>query len=316
MSNVTPPAVDETRRGIIYGALAYGSWGVLPLYFRALEPAGAGEILAQRIVWSAVLCLLFWLYRREIRWLVQLARNPRTLLTLSIAAAMLAVNWGLYIYAVSTNNVVESSLGYFINPLILVLLGVAVLGERLSTPQWLAITLGAVAVLVISIDYGRPPWIALTLAVSFSAYGYIKKMLGGGIPALQTMTVESMVLAPFALGALVWMGVRTDDLTFTEHGWMHALMLAGLGIATVLPLTWFTSAATRLPLSTMGLLQYLAPTGQFLIGVFVFQEQVPLARWIGFGLVWVALVLLTTDTLRRTNRNRRARRLVTVAEPK
>lgn len=305
MSQSTHPAQDATSRGLVFGFLAYGSWGILPIFFRALEPAGPLEILAQRILWSTVLCLLIWLYRRELGWLWKLMRDARKMLILSVAAFTLAVNWGVYIYSVSSENVLESSLGYFINPIILVLLGVLVLGERMNLLQWAAIALGTFAVLVISIDYGRPPWIALFLAISFSAYGFIKKQVGGSIGAFQTMTIESIILAPWA--ALLLYFLR-DQQTFTNQGIQHAVLLAMLGIATVLPLSWFTAAATRLPLSTMGLLQFIAPTGQFMVGVFLFKEQVPLARWIGFAFVWMALILLTIDTFRRANAHRRARR--------
>jgi chloramphenicol-sensitive protein RarD len=299
---------DEYRRGILYGVLAYGSWGVLPIFFRALEPAGPLEILAQRILWSCVFCTVIWLWKRELAWLWKLARNPRKVIILAVAAYILALNWGVYIYAVSIGNVLESSLGYFINPLMLVLVGVLVLGERMNPLQWSAIALGALAVLVISIDYGRLPWIALTLAISFTAYGYIKKRIGANIGALETMTVESLLLLPFAVGTLVYVKLHANDLTFTSEGGMHTVLLIMLGAATMLPLSWFTAAAMRLPLFMMGLLQFMAPVGQFLVAVFLFQEDVPLARWIGFGFVWLALVLLTVDTLGRANARRRSRR--------
>ena len=313
MSEPRAPETDEARRGIIFGLLAYGSWGVLPIFFRALEPAGPLEILAQRIVWSSIFCMLIWLWKRELAWLFKLARDARKMIILGVAAYILALNWGVYIYAVSMGNVLESSLGYFINPLMLVVVGVVMLGERMNPLQWGALALGGVAVLVISIDYGRLPWIALTLAISFTAYGYIKKRVGANIGALETMTVESLLLLPFALGTLVFIKTHADDLTFLSEGGRHTMLLILLGVATMLPLSWFTAAATRLPLFMMGLLQFMAPIGQFLVAVFLFDEEVPLARWIGFGFVWLALVLLTIDTSRRAHARRRLRRATSVA---
>ncbi len=308
MSEPRTHEMDEARRGMIFGLLAYGSWGVLPIFFRALEPAGPLEILAQRIVWSSIFCMLIWLWKRELAWLFTIVRDVRKMLVLGVAAYILALNWGVYIYSVSIGNVLESSLGYFINPLMLVIVGVVVLGERMNPLQWTAIGLGTLAVLVISIDYGRLPWIALTLAISFTAYGYIKKRVGANIGALETMTVESLLLLPFAVGTLIFIKTHANDLTFFSEGGRHTMLLILLGVATMLPLSWFTAAATRLPLFMMGLMQFLAPIGQFLVAVFLFDEEVPLARWIGFGFVWMALVLLTVDTFHRANARRRLRR--------
>lgn len=308
MSQLHHPPKDEASGGVLFGALAYGAWGVLPIFFRALEPAGPLEILAQRILWSALFCIGFWLIKRDVGWLKTLFRSPRKAATLAAAAYVLALNWGVYIFAVANGHVLQSSLGYFINPLILVLIGVFVLGEKMNAWQWFAIALGFVAVVVITLDYGRPPWIALTLAISFSIYGYIKKMVGGSMGALQTMTAESLLLLPFAGCTLVWITTHQDSLTFATEGWLHTLLLVSLGVVTILPLTLFTAAATRLPLSILGLLQFLAPIGQFLVGVLVFKEDVPLARWIGFAFVWIALLVLTFDSFRKSNQKRQARR--------
>lgn len=300
---------DENRRGMIFGFLAYGSWGVLPIYFRALDAASPLEILAQRILWAAVFCLLIWGWRRDLGWITGIVKRPRKMLLLTLAAYILALNWGVYIFAVDIGNVLEASLGYFINPLMMVLVGVIVLGERMSALQWSAVGLGTLAVLVISVDYGRLPWIALTLATSFTIYGYIKKTLGGNIGALQTMTIESVALVPFAIGTLIWIKLHADNLTFVSEGTVHMVLLSMLGVATIAPLSWFTAAATRLPLTTMGMLQFLAPIGQFLVGVFLFNEEVSQARWIGFGFVWLALVLLTIDSFRRASHRRRSLRM-------
>lgn len=313
MNTTTPVSSEETRKGIIFGFLAYGSWGILPIYFRALDAASPIEILAQRILWSTIFCLGFWLWKRNFSWLRDLFGRPHQLILLALSGYILATNWGVYIYAVDSGNVLESSLGYFINPLMLVLVGVIVLNERLSALQWAAVAMGAMAVLIISIDYGRLPWIALTLATSFTIYGFIKKQVGGNVGAVQTMTIETLALVPIAIGMLIWIQTGTDKLTFSTEGWQHMVLMILLGLATMAPLIWFAAAASRLPLVMMGMLQFLAPVGQFLTGVFIFHEAVPTARWIGFGFVWVALILLTFDTARHANNRRRARRTAALA---
>lgn len=288
---------DEGRRGLLLGAAAYGMWGVFPIYFHLLSPAGSLEILGQRIVWSMVFCSLAWLVIRDVRWVRDLLHSPRRLALLTLAAYILAVNWGVYIYAVVADNVVEASLGYFINPLVLVVMGVVLLHERLRPLQWAAVGLGTVAVVIMAVDYGRPPWIALTLAFSFAIYGFIKKLVGGQIGALESMTTETAVLAPLALVLVVWLEASGRG-TFTLDAPWHGLMLVGTGIITPLPLVCFAAAARRVPLTTMGLLQFLAPVLQLICGVFVFGEHVPVVRWIGFGIVWLALVALTVDSVR------------------
>ena len=300
---------NESRRGLLFGSLAYAMWGVLPIFFRALEPASPLEILGQRILWSAVFCMMLWGFRREFAWFGKLIRKPRSMLILTLAAYILALNWGVYIYAVSVGNVLESSLGYFINPLMTVLVGVIVLKERMNTLQWTAIALGTMAVIVISIDYGRLPYIALTLAITFTIYGFIKKQIGAGIGAVETMTMESLLLLPFAIGALGYIKLAGDNLTFASEGLSHTFLIIMLGVVTMLPLALFTSAAVRLPLFMIGLLQFLAPIGQFLVAVLIFKEEVPTARWIGFGFVWLALTVLTFDMIRRGTAQRRVRRM-------
>lgn len=288
---------EEGRRGLVLGAAAYGMWGIFPIYFHLLSPAGSLEILGQRIVWSMVFCTLAWLVIRDVGWIRVLLRSPRRLALLTIAAYILAVNWGVYIYAVVADNVVEASLGYFINPLVLVVMGVVLLHERLRPLQWLAVGLGTVAVVIMAVDYGRPPWIALTLAFSFAIYGFIKKLVGGQIGALESMTTETAVLAPLALALVVWLEVSGRG-TFTQDAPLHGLMLIGTGVITPLPLICFAAAARRVPLTTMGLLQFVAPVLQLVCGVLIFGEHVPLVRWVGFGIVWLALVALTVDSVR------------------
>lgn len=288
------------ERGVAFGAGAYFLWGIFPLYFHILAPASALEILTHRMIWSLVFCIIAWAILRDLSWVRDLTSVPHRILLLAVAAAVLAVNWGVYIYAVTVDNVVESSLGYFINPLMLVLIGVFLLRERLRPLQWAAVATGAIAVTIIAVDYGRPPWIALTLAISFSIYGFIKKQVGGKIGALASMTTETVVLAPFAMVVLIWLEISGRG-TFTVDAPWHGLGLVGTGIVTAIPLIMFAAAARRVPLATMGLLQFLAPILQLLCGVVVLGEHVPATRWVGFGMVWIALVLLTFDSIRAAN---------------
>ncbi|HEV7193275.1 MAG TPA: EamA family transporter RarD [Jatrophihabitantaceae bacterium] len=286
---------DESRRGLVYGASAYLLWGLFPLYWPLLKPAGTIEILAQRMAWSLVVVLIllrvtsgFASVRR-----VLASRRQRTLLF--AAALAVTVNWGTYIWGVNTHHVVETSLGYFINPLFTILLGVIVLGERLRRAQWIAVGIGAVAVVVIAVDYGHPPWIALTLATSFGLYGFFKKQAAvGAVDSLAVETSAMFVPAVIALTVIAAQG----HMTFGRHGVGNALLLAGTGVVTVIPLLFFAAGTRRLPLSVLGLLQYLAPVLQFAVGVGIRHESTPAAELVGFGLVWVALTLLTVDGLR------------------
>lgn len=296
----------ESERGVLYGIAAYGMWGIFPLYFHILDPASAMEILVHRVVWSVLFCAIAWAFLRDFSWVRPLLASPHRLFLLTTAAFVLAINWGAYIYAVTVDNVVESSLGYFINPLVLVLMGVFLLHERIRPMQWAAVAIGTLAVLVIAFDYGRPPWIALILAFSFATYGFIKKQVGGSIGALESMTTETVVLAPLALGILAWLELSGRG-TFTEHAPWHGLALMAAGLVTAVPLISFAAAARRIPLTTMGMLQFLAPVLQLICGVAVLGEDVPPVRWAGFGLVWIALSLLSVDSLRAARRRSRVR---------
>lgn len=296
--------MNEQRRGTGYGALAYLAWGLFPLYWPLLEPAGALEVLSHRVVWSLfVVGALLAGLRRWAAVAAVLADRGR-LVRLALGAVVLAVNWGTYIYGVQTDHVVETSLGYFINPLVTVLLGVLVLGERLRPVQWGALAGAAVAVLVLSVENGRPPWLAIVLALSFGSYGLLKKTANVG--AVESLAVETAVLAPLA--ALYLLLVQPAG-TFTTQGPVHVALLVGSGVITAGPLLLFGAAATRVPLTTLGLLQYLAPTIQFLLGVLVRHEPMGLLRLSGFGLVWLALAVFTADLLRQ----RRALRLAVEA---
>lgn len=285
----------ESRRGLLFGIGAYGLWGAFPLYFPLLEPGGAVEILAHRIVWSALVMALLVLLLRRREALREVLRNRRTRLLLVLAAATITANWGTYIYGVNSERVVETSLGYFINPLVTVLMGVVILGERLRAVQWGALGVGFVAVAVLTWDYGRPPWIALVLAFSFGTYGLAKKTAGVG--AIESLAFETAMIAPFALGFLAWLST-TGDSHFTSEGAGHVLLLMSAGVVTAIPLLLFSGAATRITMTSLGLLQYLAPILQFALGVTVLGEHMPAGRWIGFTLVWLALSVFTWDAIR------------------
>ncbi len=305
----TAPAVGDLeqrrRRGIGYGLAAYGLWGAVPIFWPLVQRAGAFEILAHRIVWSLAICAALLLVavrapggRGLSGWWRRIG-NRRALAMLTLAAAVVSVNWGTFIWAVNHGHVVETSLGYYINPILTILIGVILLHERLEPLQWACVGLAAAAVVVLTLDYGRLPWIALVLATSFAVYGLLKKRINAG--AVDTLAAESGVLTPVALGYLVWLQA-TGTLTFGRLGTAHSLLLAASGLVTVVPLLFFAAAATRLPLSTLGLLQYLAPTLQFLLALLYFHERMSVGRWVGFGLVWAALVLLTANGLRGTRR--------------
>ncbi|MEO6204924.1 MAG: EamA family transporter RarD [Mycobacteriales bacterium] len=300
--------MNETRRGALFGATAYLLWGVFPLYFPLLGPADPGEILAHRISWSLLVMAVIVLAVKRQAGVRAVLADRRRFATLAAAATFLAINWGVYIYGVTSEQVVETSLGYFITPLLTVLLGVVVLRERLRPAQWAALSLAAVAVLVLAIENGKPPWIALTLAFSFGTYGLLKKTARVG--AVEGLAVETAVLSPVALAYLAWLGLSGGS-TFSSHGPDHVVLLALTGVITAVPLLLFGAAASRVPLTTLGVLQYLAPTVQFLIGVAVLGEPMGRAKLLGFGLVWLALLAFTADLM---SHRRRASRIL-VSEP-
>ncbi|OXS31889.1 protein RarD [Streptomyces sp. XY006] len=284
---------------MLNGFAAYGMWGLVPLYWPLLKPAGATEILAHRMVWSLVFVGAALLVLRRWAWAGELLRQPRKLGLITVAATVITVNWGLYIWAVNSGHVVEASLGYFINPLVTIAMGVLLLKERLRPAQWAAVGTGCAAVVVLTIGYGRLPWISLCLAFSFATYGLVKKKVNLG--GVESLAAETAIQFLPALGFLVWLSAR-GEATFAAEGAGHAFLLASAGIVTALPLVCFGAAAIRVPLSTIGLLQYLTPVFQFLLGVFYFHEEMPPERWAGFALVWLALALLTGDALRTARR--------------
>ncbi|WP_432505757.1 EamA family transporter RarD [Kineococcus arenarius] len=301
-----PPApARSARSGVLAGAGAYVVWGLFPFYFHALLPTGALELLAQRVVWSLALSVLLLTGLRRWPAVLRVLRTPAQLRLLAVAAVAIAVNWGVYGLAVTTGNVLEASLGYFVNPLVTVLLGVLVLRERLRRAQWAAVAVGAAAVAVITADLGRLPWMALVLAASFATYGLLKNRLarsGGGVDPLTGLTVETGVLLLPALGALAWIGAQGRS-TFTAGGADHVVLTVLSGPTTLAPLLLFALAAGRVPLTTIGLLQYCTPVLQFLAAL-VLGESMPASRWVGFALVWAALALLTVDAVRAQHRRR------------
>ncbi len=291
----------DVREGLVYGAAAYMLWGVFPLFFPLLKPAGAVEILAHRILWSLLAVVLVLAVTRSFGSTAGVFRDRRKLGLLAIAAALIAVNWGTFIYAVNSDHVIECSLGYFITPLVSAAFGVMVFRERLRSQQGLAFAIGAVAVVVLTVDYGRPPWIALILAASFGSYGLVKKLANVG--AAESLAIETLILvapAVACISALQGMG----EGTLTNHGGDHVLLLMASGPVTAIPLLFFAGAIIRVPMIWMAMLQYLAPVLQFLVGLLIVGETMPPSRWIGFGLVWLAIAVLTADLLHAARRIR------------
>jgi chloramphenicol-sensitive protein RarD len=297
----------EHSKGLLYGFAAYLMWGVLPLYFLILAPTGAFEIVAWRVLFSLVFCaIMIATVRGGADAMRRLLRRPRTVMTMGLAGALIYVNWQTYVVAATTGHVVEAALGYFINPMVTVLLGVLVLRERLRPAQWAAVGMSVAAVVVLTVGYGSLPWIGVVLALSFGAYGLIKKQVGDDVDALTGLTLETAWLVPVAVIQLIVVGM-TSGLTFGTISPLHTVGLLAAGVVTAVPLLLFASAARRVPLSVIGLLQFLTPVMQFLVGVFLLHEPMPPERWIGFGLVWVALVMFTVDMLLSAHRSRTMR---------
>jgi chloramphenicol-sensitive protein RarD len=296
--------VDERRAGVASGLAAYGMWGLFPLYFPLLEPAGGLEIVAHRVLWSLVFVAGLLTVVRRWSHVRAAFTDRRTMLVLLGAALLIAVNWLVFVWAVNSGHVVETSLGYFINPLVSVLLGVVVFSERLRALQWTAVGIAAVAVVVLTVDYGRPPWIALALAGSFGLYGLMKKVVR--VEAAPGLFVETaLVVVP--AGAVLAVLHAQGDGTAGNAGTGHLLLLLSSGIATAVPLLLFAAATRRIPLSTVGLLQYVTPLMQLAIGVFVNHEPMPPARLAGFVIVWIALAVFTVDSLRQARAGSRRR---------
>ena len=296
---------DESAReqtvGGVYAFAAYFLWGFMPLYFLTLVPAGPWEVVSWRILFSLAFCALLLTVTRSWGRLTAVLRSRRLILWTIAAGLLIYVNWQVFLISTLTGHVIEGSLGYFINPIVTVLLGVLVLGERLRSAQWLAIGFAVLAVIVIIVGYGSFPWMALTLAASFGTYGLVKKQIGAEVDAVSGLTLESLWLAPIAAVQLVVVGATTG-LTIGSAGTGHAVLLALSGVITAVPLLLFAAGARRAPLTVIGLLQFVAPILQFLTGWWIMHEPMPLERWIGFGLVWIALIVLSVDSLRHARR--------------
>ena len=295
----------ELRRGTAYGFLAYGIWGLFPLYFAALAPSGAFEVLAHRILWTLAVCALVLLLRRDLGWVRPLLRRPRLVGGITVAGLLIAANWTVYVLAVLTGRTYEAALGYFLNPIVTVALGVVVLRERLRPGQWVAVAIGAVAAVYLTVAGGVVPWIPLALAFSFGLYGLTKKRVGATLPAMHSLAAETTVLAPVAVAVLVVLGAR-GETTFTGYGAWHTALLVLAGVVTAVPLLFFAAAARRIPLVTVGLIQFITPVLQLVVGVALLGEHVSGRLWVGFGIVWLALVVLSQDSLRAARANRRA----------
>lgn len=293
--------------GLAFSVGSYLLWGFLPVYFLLLAPTGAFEIVAYRILFSLAFCAVLLSVTRGWGRLLALVRQPRIPLTMAVAGVFIYLNWQVFVIAVSSGRVVEAALGYFINPLFTVVLGVVVLRERLRPAQWVAVGISAVAIVIIAVGYGTFPWIALVLALSFGLYGFIKKRVGGQVDAIGGLTLETAWLTPVAVATLVIVG-STSGLSLTGHGPWHVVLIVLVGVATGVPLLLFAASAARLPLIAIGLTQYLTPLLQFVIGVAFLGEAMSATRWIGFVLVWVALIVLTVDLVQAARTQRRASR--------
>ena len=298
------PAPDESairRAGLINGFSAYLLWGVMPLLFAAAAPTGALELVSHRVIWSLGFCAILLVFTGGLLRTWQILRSPRLFGLLLLASVLIAINWTTFIYGVETNQLVEISLGYYLNPLISIGLGVVFLGEKLRPLQWTAVGFGLLAVIIVGIGLGRVPYLAFTVALSFGLYGLVKNKVGSRVGALEGMAVESLVLAvPSAIYLIVLGSLGLQ--TFTGFGGWHVVVIIVTGPATAIPLILFSAAARRIPLSWVGMLQYLTPTIQFTLGVTVLGEMMSTTRWVGFFVIWIAVVLLCTDMIRHSRR--------------
>ncbi|MBE7530928.1 MAG: EamA family transporter RarD [Chloroflexi bacterium] len=292
------------NKGYLYGIGAYLIWGFLPIYWKALHDIPAIESLSSRIVWSLVLILLLLAVRQHWRWLPPALKNRRVMLTFLLSGSILALNWGTYIWAVNANHVIGTSLGYFINPLVSVMLGVWFLQEKLRRGQWTAVAIATLGVLYLTLIHGSLPWIALTLAITFAIYGYIRKTAPLG--ALEGLTLETAWLFLPALAVLLYLQQQGQG-HLAQGNWQLTLLLMGTGLITAVPLLWFSTATRLIPLSSIGLLQYIAPTCQFIIGVFLYDEPFTITQMVGFCCIWLALLIYTAESINYNRRLRLAR---------
>ena len=298
MSN---PVTSRYNSGLLAGIGAYIIWGFVPLYWQLLKPASAPEILSHRVVWSLGLLLLIVYFRKLTREVKNALFDKRKLGLLALAAIFVTINWGMFIWAVNNGHVIETSLGYFINPLVSVALGVLILKEELRGLQKIAVALTFVAVTFLTIALGKPPYIALTLAFSFGFYGLVKKL--ANVDAIPSLTIETLLLTPFFSAFMFYLNSK-NDLSFANGDVAHALWLTTAGVVTVIPLLLFGFAVVRIPLVAIGLLQALGPILQFLLGYYAFKEPMTSARWFGFYLVWLAVIVFSYDAIKTSRKNR------------
>ena len=280
--------------GLLFGVSAYTLWGLFPIYWPLLKPADPLEIVSHRAVWTLVFCFIILALTKTLKSTLALLKRPKIVAGLFLSSILISINWIIYIYAANTGHVIEASLGYFINPLVVIATGVIVLKEKMRPLQWLAVGIATIGVAVLTIDYGRLPWIALGLALSWGSYGLVKKQLGLG--ALEGLSIETLLSSGFYLGYLIWLGNRGEGQF--SHSLTLTLLLIGGGAVTAIPLLLFNGSTNRLPLTLVGLLQYITPTIQFCIGVWYYHEDMSTARWAGFLIIWVALMSLAIDLIR------------------
>lgn len=308
---MTPETTTRATRtaGVAYAGSAYLLWGILPLYFLLLAPTGPWEVVAWRVLLSLVFCLLLLTVTRGWAAFGVILRQPKLLAWTALAGVLIYVNWQVFVIGTLTGHVVETSLGYFVNPITTVLLGVFVLKERIRRLQWAAIAIAAIAVIVIVIAYRAFPWIALSLTLSFGVYGLIKKKIGPAVDAVSGLTLESFWLVPIAVVQLIVVAQTPTGITMGANGWAHALVLAFAGVVTAVPLLLFAAGTRRINLTVIGMIQFVTPVMQFILGVAVLNEPMPPERWAGFIIVWIAIVVFVVDLLLAARRGRR------VAEP-
>lgn len=289
------------RAGLANGLSAYLLWGLIPLLFAAAAPTGALELVSHRVIWSLLFCAILLVFTGGFKRTWQIVGSGRTFWLLALAAVLIAINWTAFVYGVETDHLVEVSLGYYLNPLISIGLGVIFLGEKLRPLQWTAAGFGLLAVIIVGIGLGRMPYLSFTVALSFGLYGLVKNKVGSRVGALEGMTIESAVLAvPSAIFLLI---IGAQGLsTFTGFGASHVIIILVTGPATAIPLILFSAAARRIPLSWVGMLQYITPTMQFITGVFILGEMMSTTRWVGFFVIWIAVLLLCTDLIRQSRR--------------
>jgi chloramphenicol-sensitive protein RarD len=286
--------MTKVNKGLLFGVSAYIIWGLLPLYWKLVEEAGAYEILAHRGIWSLLICVSLLALRKQLKSAYEMVRSSRTFSLLFLASGLLTINWGVYIWSVTVNRVVEAALGYYITPLINVTFGVLLLREKLRPAQWIAVALAAAGVVILTLGYGSLPWIALVLAISWGSYSLIKKSLNLG--ALETLSLETLfAFLPNLVFLFIIQGNGSAEFGST---WTISILLFGAGAATVIPLLLFNGSTTRLPLSTVGLLQYITPTIMFVIGIYVNNEDISTTKVLGFAFIWLALAVLSRDLYR------------------